>query len=182
MHTVLETGLTHDEACEKEKYYIKKFNTTNRECGYNQTLGGEGISGYTFTEEQIQKMRQNNQGKNNPMFGKTGEQHPMFGKKGKSNPNYGRSQSQATKDRISKSKKGVPWTDKQREIYMNLIKRGAENSRARAIKQFSINGDFIQEFGSIADAVKLYGFDASNIVKVCNGKQITAYGYKWQYA
>lgn len=37
MHTVLETGLTHDEACEKEKYYIKKFNTTNRECGYKQT-------------------------------------------------------------------------------------------------------------------------------------------------
>ena len=41
IHIVLESNLTHDEACEKEKYYIQKFHTNNREYGYNITSGGD---------------------------------------------------------------------------------------------------------------------------------------------
>ena len=44
-------------ACEVEKldeleiYFIDLFNTTNNECGYNMTIGGDGTFGYKHTEE-----------------------------------------------------------------------------------------------------------------------------------
>lgn len=43
-HEVLEDGLTHDEACEKEIYYIDKYKSNIREYGYNVTSGGDGCA------------------------------------------------------------------------------------------------------------------------------------------
>lgn len=37
---------------EREKYWIKYYNSTDRDYGYNLTDGGEGHSGYCFTDEQ----------------------------------------------------------------------------------------------------------------------------------
>lgn len=37
----LETNLTFEEACEKEKYYIQLYDSYNN--GYNCTLGGDGV-------------------------------------------------------------------------------------------------------------------------------------------
>lgn len=41
-HIVLFDGLTHDEACAKEKELIAQFQTTNPEYGYNISRGGDG--------------------------------------------------------------------------------------------------------------------------------------------
>lgn len=41
-HIIIAENLTKEEACELEQEYISKWKTTNREFGYNQTLGGEG--------------------------------------------------------------------------------------------------------------------------------------------
>ena len=43
-HEVLEEKLSHKEACEKEKYYISKYKTTDRRCGYNITSGGDSAT------------------------------------------------------------------------------------------------------------------------------------------
>lgn len=43
-HVILENDLTRDEAKEKEIYYIKKFNSTNPEKGYNIKRGGDSSS------------------------------------------------------------------------------------------------------------------------------------------
>lgn len=40
-HEILASGLSKDEACELERYYIEKYQTTKRECGYNISTGGE---------------------------------------------------------------------------------------------------------------------------------------------
>ena len=40
-HEVLETNLSQEEACEKEKYYIDLYNSNHEEYGYNLTSGGE---------------------------------------------------------------------------------------------------------------------------------------------
>lgn len=181
-HIILDENLNYEEACEKEKEYISKYCTTDNKYGYNMTLGGEGTQGYIFTEEQKQIMSDNNKGKNNPMFGRTGNKHPMFGKRGINNPNYGRHVSQETKDKISRSKRGKPWSSRQREIYMLCIKRGAESPKARPINQLSLNGDLLYKFNSLSEIRDKFGYDISNIVKVCKGKQKTAYGYKWEYS
>ena len=52
----IDTAETLEELCEKEIRYIQMYNSFDKEYGYNMTLGGEGTSGYVFTEEDKQKM------------------------------------------------------------------------------------------------------------------------------
>lgn len=48
-HEILASGLSKDEACELEKYYIKKYQTNEREYGYNMSTGGEcSVEGAIF--------------------------------------------------------------------------------------------------------------------------------------
>lgn len=42
-HIILEKNLSHNEACEKEMYYINLFESNIRKNGYNISPGGEGI-------------------------------------------------------------------------------------------------------------------------------------------
>lgn len=63
-HIVLESGLTKEEASEKEIYYINFYNTLDERYGYNISTGG--IHGYheiTRTEEIIKKIAKSNTGK-----------------------------------------------------------------------------------------------------------------------
>lgn len=49
---------TYDELKEKEKYYIKEYDSTNRKIGYNLTEGGDGTFGRSHSEETKEKIRQ----------------------------------------------------------------------------------------------------------------------------
>ena len=49
------------------------------------------------------------------------------------------------------------------------------------IRQYSLNGDFIKDFNSSMDVERELGFDRSSIIRVCQGKQKTSYGFKWKY-
>ena len=40
-HEILHEGVTFEEACNLEKYYIQYYNSNNSEYGYNITKGGE---------------------------------------------------------------------------------------------------------------------------------------------
>lgn len=54
----------------------------------------------------------------------------------------------------------------------------------KAVNQYSLDGEYIQTFDSIADANRSLGKmpNASCIVTVCKGNRSKAYGYKWSYA
>jgi hypothetical protein len=85
---ILANWDTEEEAFSHEILLISCF----RDMGYvlaNHTIGGEGPSGYKWSEEQL---------KNHNMMGKLGNKHPFFGKKrpevskklsGKNNPMFG---------------------------------------------------------------------------------------------
>lgn len=75
--TILEQGLTFEEACKKEQQYIKKFNSNHREYGYNKDSGG--LAGRPLTSSAKLKISKANSGKNNGMYD-IGENHPMYGK------------------------------------------------------------------------------------------------------
>ena len=83
---------------DKEREYIKLFDSTNPEKGYNSESGGnknkiisedakqkmskahKGKPGRKLTEEERKKMSESRKGKNNPMYGVKGKDHPNFGK------------------------------------------------------------------------------------------------------
>lgn len=60
-----------DKLNEEEIYWISFFDSYN--SGYNQTIGGGGNRGYTYSDESKQKMRDHHadvSAENNPMYGK----------------------------------------------------------------------------------------------------------------
>lgn len=89
----IDYAQNREELSEKESYWINYYRSYIgfEDCnGYNMSLGGEGQTGYKFTEEQLLKRT----GENNQWYGKkrpehseflkgrfTGEKHPMYGKK-----------------------------------------------------------------------------------------------------
>lgn len=67
------------------------------------------------------------------------------------------------------------------ECKVRLDKINAQK-RQRAIKQFSLNGDFINRWDSARCVQNETGFFESNINKCCNGKIRSYKGYIWRYA
>ena len=58
IHTVVKDGLTKEEACELERELIDKYKTTDREFGYNKSIGGECPTlGIVPTPESNEKRR-----------------------------------------------------------------------------------------------------------------------------
>ena len=55
-HTILMSNLTKDKACYYERFYIKKYETTLPENGYNETLGGDG--GGMYNKHHTQEARE----------------------------------------------------------------------------------------------------------------------------
>jgi group I intron endonuclease len=68
---ILEHCNTKEILDNKEKYWIQKYNSTEKSIGYNITKGGEGCLGLKHSEETKEYMKKINIGKNNPMHGKS---------------------------------------------------------------------------------------------------------------
>lgn len=100
-HEIVASNLTKEEADDLEKLLIKKFNTKNRNYGYNLKDGGLGGGG--FSEETLKKMSEIHKGvkQSEETIRKRAEKL-----KGKNNPNYGKPLSEETKRKISASLKG----------------------------------------------------------------------------
>lgn len=58
-HEIIMQGLSKEAACNLEQFLIATHDTTNREKGYNISVGGEhGSLGHRLSKEQIEKIRQ----------------------------------------------------------------------------------------------------------------------------
>lgn len=58
------------------------------------------------------------------------------------------------------------------------------HTKSKGVRQLSLDGVVLQEFGSIANAMRAVVGErksVSNISNVCNGKWPTAYGYRWEW-
>lgn len=65
-HVILESGLSKEEASQKEEYYIKMYNTMDDRFGYNIATGGihGKIYGRVLSDETKKKISISNTGKN----------------------------------------------------------------------------------------------------------------------
>ena len=53
---------------------------------------------------------------------------------------------------------------------------------SKPVLQFTLEDILINEYPSTKQVERELGFDQGHICDCCNGKQKTAYGYKWKYA
>ena len=58
---------------------------------------------------------------------------------------------------------------------------GKENPKAKKVKQYDLENNFIKLWHSIIDASKELKIDSSSITAVCRNKRKTAGGYIWKY-
>lgn len=97
-HEILETGLSKEEACLREQYYIQKFNSLSPN-GYNLTSGGEMTE---MSDEARKKLSKSMMGNKNGLGHKCSEEK----KKKISDAQKGKTFTKEHKRHISEAKKG----------------------------------------------------------------------------
>ena len=149
-------GRNSPESNEKARISIIKTNQRKREMGYD----------FSLTEITKEKLRKINQGENNPMYGKTHtdeikEAHSLR-VSGLNHPMYGKKHSEETL-RIIREKRNACVNQEE------MSKKSAELN-SKKVLQFSLDGDFLNEFNSIKEASLNLGISESLIGKTCRGK------------
>lgn len=139
-HEILFTGLTKEEACQKEIELIAHYRSDEFEHGYNRSSGGEAHSGCKHTvearkrmseahrgkkakPETISKMRERMKGVNHPFYGKhLSKEHKLkISESGKGKHHHVTSEEQ--KRKISESRKGLKFTEEHRRHLSESSKR-----------------------------------------------------------
>ena len=187
---VIEADIAEDLIDEREKYYIKFYNTfylTGH--GYNMTEGGQGIHGYAHTEDTKQRIKTSNlttwqrikeedperyaqlclnrslaiKGKPKSIEHRAALSKAASLRTGEKNPFFGKHFSEEAKE-------------KQRENW---------RSRCEPIKAFSAQtGLFYKKYYTAMDAVRdlnLKNSANSRIITICKEQKGIGYGFIWRY-
>ncbi len=193
---IIEDNLTWEEACERERYWIKFYGRRDLKEGnlVNMTDGGNGafglkhsteskerirraLVGKSFSEEHKKKISKTRIekgiaiGKNNNMFGKKHTEESKL----KMGVNIGRKFSEESRKRMSDSHRGLKRTEEQK-INMSLA-----STVKKPVIQMDINGIFIAEWDSLRHAARQTNSAQSAISSCCIGNRNHHKGYKWKF-
>lgn len=154
-----------DELNDKEKLYIKQYNTKFPH-GYNLTDGGDGNKGLKFTIEQKQKISQSKQGQKYPKEHGDKIRQAKLGKK----------RDQETINKIIQTKAS------KHNIQSNLDLKGQYKSNSqKSILQYDLQGNLLNEYQSAQEAGRCLNKSGNQIADCAAGRQKTAFGYQWKY-
>ena len=164
-HNILFQNLTKEEACKKEQELIAKYNSMNREYGYNSTSGGDI---FVMNKETKQKISQSLMGNKN------GLGHPC---------------SEEKKKKISEAQKGRRLTEEHKQKLSEAAKKrhtpcseqAKENIRKASHKKPVYCEELNKVFESVQECSRQLGIPATNISKLCNGRGKTLKGYHLKY-
>jgi hypothetical protein len=166
--------------------------------GYNLREGG--CNGKVSSETR-QKISKSKQGKNHPMYGKTGKKCPNYGKKhseeskkkmsesqkGEKSVWYGKHHTYESKLKISKSRLGEKHHmygkthTEETKIKMSKSRLGEKNHNSNRVYQYNLDGTFLQSFGSSREAARHLNKSSSPIRLCAGGDRPRAHGFKWSY-
>lgn len=74
----------------------------------------------------------------------------------------------------------LEWCDAKYNINYGTALTRMVKKQSKRILQYDTNNNFIKKHESIRGLSK-FGFDRSSIIRCCQGKQMTSYGYVWKY-
>ncbi len=187
---IIETAIPEELIDEREKHYIKYYNTfyLNNQ-GYNMTEGGQGIHGYVHNDETKARIKESNltawqrikeeeperyaqlclnrslaiKGKPKSVEHKAALSKAASQRTGEKNPFFGKHFSEESKE-------------KQRENWRN---------KCEPIKAFSAQtGQLYKKYYTAMDAVrdlKLQSKANSRIITICKKQKGIGYGFIWRY-
>jgi group I intron endonuclease len=151
---------------EREVYWIKEYNSYDREKGYNLTLGGDGTFGRYHSDETKDKIRQK------ALHRKRSEYSIHKQKETLKTLVYNH------EDMSSRAKKGnvIRWSDPN-----NKTKQSKNSPNNRSILQYTLLMKFVKEFYNVSEAARSLNKTHGNIASCARGKIKTAYGFIWKY-
>ncbi len=153
-----------DELDAKEVYWIKFYDSMNRDKGYN-LLGG-GNKNHTVSEETRKKLSEAGKGRPCSEYAKLVLRLLRTGKP--------KPKEQIEKMRQTKIRLGVHKGNKN----YSFGRFGKNSAVAKAVINVTLNKTYDS---ATAAALSVGVKDCSTIVKCCKGTRKTAYGYKWEY-
>lgn len=208
IHNILADNLTEEEAIKAEMELIEKLHTTDREYGYNHSLGGEHPSNNMANVEEyrLKQAMTTHELWKNPEFRKKAtstrkpppNHSPSFARKPvlqftKDGEFVARFESvrEAAKsinaqimkisnccNGWSKSSHGFVWKFENPEDR----KYGKGESTKKRVAQYTLDGELIARFSSATEAAESLGYGRrSTICGACRGRNLTAYGFRWKY-
>jgi len=204
-HEIVSTNLTEQEAKTLEISLIAKHNTTNPDNGYNQTVGGDGITGYKFTNEQRIKRSEKMSGKQNALgYTFTDEQlayHIDVRRAYEFRENASIKQSKYLLNNEQASTRLKRWESENPELVQERQRKSTETNRTEErraaasekskgnmnakrvpVVQMTLSGEVIKIWRSTAEAAKELKLISSSITSVCRGKRTKTGGFRWMYA
>lgn len=161
----------------KEVYWIKYYDSTNREKGYNILSGG--VNSYSSTETKEKKsdshknIKQNGEWINKRISTKGSDEAKK----------YGLPKTDEEKKHLSDNFSGENsyWFGKKRDL-SNMRKTKMDKYGKKVVQYNRITNEDIQIFNSIGEACKLTGRTFGTITTHCNNKvkkYISDISYKW---
>ena len=154
----IDTAISSDQLAKKEKEYILQYDS--KENGYNADCGG-GVRKTIYQYDAI--------------TGALVDKHPNLSvagavvgltKQGLSNVCLS----------VNKVCKGFYWTYDYIDTFLPL-----KDLRRKKVQQYTIEGEFINEFNSVSEASKQTGYNKTSIAKVCRRERKSSGGYHWKY-
>lgn len=145
-HIIIAKGLTKEEAEWLEIELIREWDSTNKEYGYNISLGGESGN---HSEETRKKISEGNKGK---IISKEHRKKISEANKGKNNFMYGKKHPEETKRKISENHADF---------------NGKNHPNAKSIMCLTT----VKIFNTAKEGAKYYNCNHGNIIQCCKGKR-----------
>ena len=189
-HEIIFSGLTKEDACEKEQELIALLKATDRRYGYNERAGGEIGAFHSeavrkkISESILRYFREHPEAKENLSRKHSGYKHTDEAKAKMSAAAKVRHYvlTEDWKKKIGESNRKTLMENET--LYNDHVKRCRENGAraAKRVVQLDLDGTLVAEYSSAHEAERKTGIRNGNISRCCNGKLKTSGGYKWQYA
>lgn len=154
----IDTALTIDELANKEKEYVLQYDS--KENGYNSDIGG-GIQKTVYQYDIL-----------------TGALVNKYSNLTDASATVGLIKQHLSKVCLSvnKASNGFYWTYDCVERFIPQ-----KDKRNKVVHQYTLQGEFVKEFNSVAEASKYSGCNKTSIAKVCREERKTCGGFFWEY-
>lgn len=202
-HKILYSGLTREEACEKERFLISFYHSDDPKYGYNRTQGGESNFSVSKETKELHRKAQKAHLASHP-------EHIAKLAEAARNKQINNWKSQEYRDYIIpvlkeahkevynkkpelRSRMGKIASERwkipeYRERFINALKSRTQSEHTRKLisdaqdKKPVICVETGETFESVVSASKSAGTHVSCIADCCHGRQDTSCGFHWRFA